>query len=140
MTLEEELSDAPAELAVDGFATPAVRRARAWLSRTLEPGSVLAWRFVERVGAVAAVQRIRSGEAPAEVVRLVGARAGIDESLADLRAAERYGARLVVPEDDEWPAFPLHALVLAAAQEPDAPGAQTDRTRSLAPPLALWVR
>lgn len=140
MTLDEELAEAPPELAIDGFAAPTVRRARAWLSRTLEPGSILAWRFVERVGAVDAVRRIRTGEAPAEVVRLAGARAGSDESLADLRAAERCGGRLVVPEDAEWPAFPLHSLVLAAAQEPDAPDRQTDRTRSLAPPLALWVR
>lgn len=140
MTLDEELADAPAELAVEGLATPAVRRARAWLSRALEPGSVAAWRFVERVGAVAAVRQIRSGAAPPDVLRLVGVRAREDESLADLRAAARCGGRLVVPEDDEWPAYPLHSLVVAVGEEPDDPARQTDRTRSLAPPLALWVR
>ena len=48
--------------------------------------------------------------------RSSGARAGQDESLADLRRAERCGARLVVPEDDEWPALPLHALTVAVGR------------------------
>ena len=137
MSLDEEQAGAPAQPAVEGLATPAVRRARAWLSRALEPGSVAAWRFVERVGAVAAVRQIRCGEAPPGVLRLIGVRAAQDESVADLRAAERCGGRLVVPEDEEWPAYPLHSLVLAVAEEPDDPGRQTERTRSLVPPLAL---
>jgi DNA processing protein len=70
----------------------------------------------------------------------VGARAATDESLADLRNAERCGGRLVVPEDDEWPALPLHSLTLAVADEPSEPGHVSDRTRALVPPLALWVR
>ena len=64
---------------------------------------------------------IRSGRAPGRILGLVGARAQQDESLTDLRQAERCGARLVTPEDDEWPAVPLHALVLATAGEPDEP-------------------
>jgi DNA processing protein len=70
----------------------------------------------------------------------VGARAAQDQSVADLRRAERCGARLVVPEDDEWPAYPLHALTLAVAEEPEDPKHQSDRTLALVPPLALWVR
>ena len=140
MSLDEDLADAPAEVAVDGVATPAVRRARAWLSRTLEPGSVDLWRFVDRVGAVEAVRRIRAGAAPSSVLGRAGARAAEDRSLVDLRLADRVGARLVVPEDDEWPALPLHALTVAVAREPEDPGRRTDRTRALVPPLALWVR
>ena len=64
----------------------------------------------------------------------------MDESLADLRRAERCGARLVTPEDDEWPALPLHALVLATAAEPEDPKHQSARTVAPVPPLALWVR
>ncbi|WP_369134408.1 DNA-processing protein DprA [Modestobacter sp. I12A-02662] len=119
---------------------PAVRRARAWLSRAAEPGSVVFWRFVDREGPLEAVRRIRSGRAPAPVLGLVGARAQQDQSLADLRRAERCGARLVVPEDDEWPAFPLHSLTLATAAEPDDPKEQSPRTVAPVPPVALWVR
>ena len=74
------------------------------------------------------------------VQALVGARAGQDESLADLRRAERCGARLVVPEDDEWPALALHALTLAVAEEPGDRRSQADRTVALVPPVGLWVR
>ena len=121
-------------------AAPGVRKARAWLSRAFEPGSVAAWRFVERSGPVAAMSALRSGTAPTEVQALAGERAGDDVSEEDLRRAERCGARLVVPEDDEWPAMPLHCLTVATgAAGPDG-GGQPDRTLSLVPPLALWVR
>jgi DNA processing protein len=131
VTLDEDLEEA------DGHA---LRRARAWLSRAVEPGTIDSWRYVDDVGPVEAVRRIRSGRAPVRIGALVGARARQDESLADLRRAERCGARLVVPEDDEWPAFPLHSLTLAAADEPVDPKEQSKRTVALVPPLALWVR
>jgi DNA processing protein len=131
MTLDEALADGgPA----------AVRRARAWLSRAVEPGTIDFWRFVDFSGPVEAVRRLRSGTAPERIRALVGARVDQDESLADLRRAERCGARLIVPEDDEWPALPLHSLTLATADEPDDPRSQSERTLALVPPLALWVR
>jgi DNA processing protein len=71
---------------------------------------------------------------------VVGARAGGDESLADLRRAERCGARLVVPEDVEWPGLTLHALTVAVAEEPSDRRSQSDRTVAPVPPLGLWVR
>ena len=72
---------------------------------------------------------------------LVGARAERDESLADLRRAERCGARLVVPGG--------RRVAGPAAARPD-PGrrgrtrrtagrSRTGRSRSV-PPVALWVR
>src|SRR4051794_5642768 len=131
MTLDEDL-------ALGGPA--AVRRARAWLSRAVEPGTIDFYRFVDAVGPVEAVRRIRSGGAPDRIRALVGARAEQDESLADLRRAERCGARLVVPEDDEWPALPLHALTVAVGEEPEDPEDQSDRTTAPVPPIALWVR
>ncbi|MCW2699176.1 MAG: protecting protein DprA [Blastococcus sp.] len=131
MTLDEALADGgPA----------AVRRARAWLSRAVEPGTIDFWRFVDSGGPVDAVRRIRSGTAPERIRALVGARAEQDESLPDLRRAERCGARLVVPEDDEWPALALHALTVAVSEEPEDHGAQSDRTLAPVPPVALWVR
>jgi DNA processing protein len=135
--LDADLAEAAA---APGERTPGLMRARAWLSRAVEPGMIDAWRFVDRLGPVEAVRLIRSGRAPDRILGLVGARAGSDESLTDLRRAERCGARLLVPEDDEWPAYPLHSLTLATAEEPDAATEQSDRTKALVPPLALWVR
>ncbi len=136
--LDEDLA---AALAEPGSASGAagLRRARAWLTRAAEPGSLPLWRFVEDAGPVAAVQALRRGAAPEAVRALVGVRAAEDASLADLRRAERCGARLVVPEDEEWPALPLHSLTLAAYA---GGGSERlpDRTTALVPPVALWVR
>ncbi len=118
----------------------AVRRARAWLSRAAEPGSVAVWRFVERVGPVQAVRLLRAGAAPEAVQALVGVRAEQDASLADLHRAERCGARLVVPEDDEWPALALHALTVAVTSGGTDTAEMGDRTTAPVPPVALWVR
>ena len=118
-----------------------VRLARAWLSRAVEPGSVAMWQFVTEAGPVVAAATLRAGRAPRAVQALVGARAGADEALDDLARAQRCGARLVVPEDDEWPAATLHSLTLSALQQQAEDGDRPrDRTRSLVPPLALWVR
>lgn len=118
----------------------AVRRARAWLSRAAEPGSLVFWRFVEQAGPVEAVRLLRAGVAPAAVQALVGVRAQQDASLPDLRRAQRCGGRLVVPEDDEWPADPLHALTVASTADPIDAEEMTDRTKAPVPPVALWVR
>ncbi|MGY1803610.1 DNA-processing protein DprA [Blastococcus sp. SYSU D00922] len=135
MNLDEDLEEG-----VASGGGPARRRARAWLSRAVEPGTIDLWRYVEDVGPVEAVRRLRSGRAPERIRSLVGARADEDVTLADLARAERCGARLVIPEDDEWPALPLHALTVAVSAEPEEPRNQSDRTKALVPPLALWVR
>jgi DNA processing protein len=139
MTLDEDLEEAAAA-SRPGEVHPGLRRARAWLSRAVEPGTIDFWRYVDDVGPVEAVRRVRAGLAPERIRALVGARAGQDASLADLRRAERCEARLVVPEDDDWPAFPLHSLVLATAEQSEDPARQAKRTHALVPPLALWVR
>ncbi|MGY1739800.1 MULTISPECIES: DNA-processing protein DprA [unclassified Blastococcus] len=137
-------TDLDADLATGAGGSPAatavVRRARAWLSRAAEPGSVGFWRFVEEAGPVDAVRRLRAGRAPDAVQALVGVRAQQDASLVDLRRAERCGARLVVPEDDEWPALALHALTVASAEQPAGSREMSDRTKAPVPPVALWVR
>jgi DNA processing protein len=138
LPLEEDLAAALAEPgSADGAA--GLRRARAWLTRAAEPGSVDLWRFVDDAGPAGAVRALRAGTAPESIRVLVGARAEQDASLADLRRAERCGARLVVPEDGEWPALALHPLTLAAHAGGDDP-TQRDRTTALVPPVALWVR
>ena len=136
MNLDEDLEEA----ATSGESGPGLRRARAWLSRAVEPGTIDFWRYVQDVGPVDAVRRTRAGQAPERIRSLVGARADQDATLADLARAERCGARLVVPEDDEWPALPLHALTVAMAAEPVDSKSQSDRTKAPVPPLALWVR
>ncbi|MCZ2829442.1 DNA-processing protein DprA [Modestobacter sp. VKM Ac-2986] len=124
-----------------GGATADVRLARAWLSRAVEPGSVAMWQFVTEAGPVVAAEALRAGRAPAAVQALVGARAQEDVSLDDLARVQRSGGRLVVPEDDEWPAAALHCLTLAALRQQTDDGSRPrDRTTSLVPPLALWVR
>ena len=136
--LDEAMEAAAAGGGTDPLA--GVRRARAWLSRAAEPGTVDLWRLVDDVGPVEAVRRLRAGSASERLCALVGVRRETDESLGDLRRAELCGARLVVPEDDEWPAFALHALSIQATQEPTDPKRQTKRTEALVPPLGLWVR
>jgi DNA processing protein len=136
--LDEDLAGALAEPG-SADAAAGLRRARAWLTRAAEPGSLAVWRFVEDVGPVEAARALRRGTAPQAVQALVGARAAEDASLPDLHRAERCGARLVVPEDDEWPALPLHPLTLAAYAGGDDER-RPDRTTALVPPLALWVR
>jgi DNA processing protein len=89
---------------------------------------------------VQAVRAIRAGSATERIRSIVGVRAAQDESLADLARAERCGARLVIPEDDEWPALPLHGLTVATSREPDDHRDQPDRTLAPVPPVALWVR
>jgi DNA processing protein len=139
MTLDEDLEEAATGAEADLAVGPGLRRARAWLSRAVEPGTIDFWRYVEDVGPVEAVRRLRAGRAPERVRSLVGARAEQDATLADMTRAERCGARLVIPEDDEWPAVPLHALTVAVGAEPDDPKHQSGRTMAPVPPLALWV-
>jgi DNA processing protein len=106
-----------------------VRLARAWLTRTAEPGNAALWRYVDQYGPVEAVGRLRAGDAPAAVA--AGVEVGVDAAFAaaDLDEAEVDGERLVGPEDPEWPAGALRAVAAAAAAGDDA----------LVPPLALWV-
>jgi DNA processing protein len=139
-TLEEAMEAAVGERPDGPTAPPGVRRARAWLSRAAEPGNVDLWRLVEDVGPVEAVRRLRAGTAGERLRGLVGSRREDDRTVGDLGVAARCGARLVVPEDDEWPAFAIHALSLRAAEEPEEPKGRTKRTEALIPPLALWVR
>jgi len=125
---------------VIGEVDPDVRLARAWLSRAVEPGSIEVWRFVTQAGPLAAWSRLRAGTAPRDVQALAGARAAEDVSAEDLRRVERCGGRLVVPEDDEWPALALHCLTVAAQRAVPVGDRKPDRTVALVPPLALWVR
>lgn len=111
-------------------ATDTERRARAWLSRAVEPGDAATFALVRLVGAAEAVRLIRVRRAPPSVLAAVGSRWDDDVAERDLAAADRRGIRLVVPDDAEWPASALHPMELALER-----GVQ-----GLAPPLAVWAR
>ena len=86
------------------------RIARAVLLRIAEPANSALIDHVDRVGVVQAVDDIRRG-APLTGVEVDGLRHRLQTASgeADLESAARRGARLVCPEDAEWPA-PLNDL------------------------------
>jgi DNA processing protein len=103
-----------------------VRLARAYLSRVAEPPAPA----LATAGPVEAARLVRAGDVSAEVGAETGSRRGVDHAEADLVAAAAVGARLVVPEDEEWPHWQLAALTLAGRRHADW----------AVPPLALWAR
>nr|MDT0661482.1 DNA-processing protein DprA [Micromonospora sp. DSM 115978] len=116
-----------------------VRLAHAALTWIAEPGTWAVHRMVERDGPVTALRRVLDGDIPDDRLRsAVTARlaAGDPRRVAEdaLDRTDRLGARLVTPEDDEWPTRLADLARLAL----------TDRDRRVdqetAPPLCLWVR
>jgi DNA processing protein len=106
-----------------------------WLA---EPGNRTVWALVQEHGAPAAVEMMAAGEVPDASLRaaVLAKLAGHDpRRLADaaLRKAERLGARIVVPADDEWPGQ-VDSLALL---DPEPPG---QVNRDVRPPLCLWAR
>lgn len=106
------------------------RLARAYLLRAAEPPAPALTVFVAEAGPVDAATAVRKGTCPQRVAEETAARRELDLARDDLAAGGRLGARLVIPEDDEWPAWPLLSLQLAHGRG----------VPSAAPPLALWVR
>lgn len=113
-----------------GGAAPEVLLARAYLVRVAEPPAPGLVAFVARHGAVEAAERVRTGQVPDVVAQETVARKGNYAPERDLADAAHYGARLVVPEDDEWPGWPLLSLEIATGRG----------VAGLSPPLGLWVR
>ncbi|PPK63986.1 DNA-processing protein DprA [Actinokineospora auranticolor] len=107
-----------------------IQLARAFLMRVAEAPGVALGALVERVGPVAAAARVRGGDVPSGVRDETSAREGVELAEADLARAAEVGARLVVPEDPEWPSWPLLCLA----------NARNRGLRWAGPPLGLWVR
>ncbi|MEU5525804.1 DNA-processing protein DprA [Micromonospora chersina] len=112
------------------------RVALTWLA---EPGTWSVHRLVDQLGPVAALDLLLAGGAPDRALRsAVTARSGEGEARAvaeqALARTERLGARVVTPDDEEWPArvADLRALRLSGA------GRRVDL--ETAPPLCFWVR
>ena len=123
-----------------GMSAMADRRlARVALTWLTEPGTRLVHQLVARLGPVATLELLLDGEAPDSTLRsAVAARSAGGDARAVAEQAlthtERLGARVVTPEDDEWPARvdDLHRLRL--------PGAERRVDLETAPPLCFWVR
>src|SRR3954470_4814532 len=117
--------------------------ARAFVNRVAEPASVPLWIAVRRDGPVEVARAIREGRAGSLVSEAVAARAATADPYADLEAAQRHGARLVVPESAEWPHFAFSALESAGERRGQRWGGverkQPERGEPI-PPLALWIR
>jgi DNA processing protein len=94
--------------------------ARLFLLRATEPPALAVCDYAAVHGPVDTIVRIRSGTAPEAVLgEITRPDARIDD---DLRALDNGTARLVTPEDDDWPVGRLTCLSRRGA------------------PLALWVR
>src|SRR5882762_6135867 len=85
----------------------AVRLARAYLLAVAEPPAPALAEFVEVLGPVDAAAQVRRGEVPEPVAKETSARREWDRGAAHLRAAEAIGARLLIPEDEDWPVGPF---------------------------------
>jgi len=114
------------------------RMARVALTWLAEPGNRAVWQLVEAAGAEATLNRLLRGDIPESTLRaavISRSAAGDPRRLAEaaLRRADRLGARVVVPADEEWPT----TVDILATLEVEG-GNHIDRgTR---PPLCLWVR
>ncbi|MFT4042041.1 MAG: DNA-processing protein DprA [Gordonia sp. (in: high G+C Gram-positive bacteria)] len=106
-------------------------RAWAYLTAVAEPPCEPLRKLVAAVGAVEAAAAVRTRKVPAgheAVLTATRARAATDDSARHLERADRLGARLVTPDDPEWPGWSLLAL------------SQLDHSIREREPLALWVR
>jgi DNA processing protein len=97
-------------------------RARLFLLRAAEPPAPVIHHYVAVHGPVDTVAHIQRGIAPRAVLAEITRRDPQIED--DLRALDKGTARLLTPEDPEWPAGRLDAL--------NRPGSSA--------PLGLWVR
>jgi len=113
------------------------RLARVALSTLVEPGNRALWTRVAEHGPVRVLDGLLTGGAWEELRRAAGARLDASDprevAAQSLARARRLGARVVTPEDDEWPAQ-LDQLggIGRDGREPVE--------RDTAPPLCLWVR
>ena len=107
-----------------------MRRTRAYLSRVAEPPAPALSELISEAGPVRAARLVAAGHVSPRVYAETAARRGDDRADADLCAVAALDARLVIPEDAEWPveAFTCFATPTAQAD---------DRWRA---PVALWVR
>ena len=107
-----------------------IRRARAYLLGVAEPPAPALAALIGAYGPLEAADLVKAGDVPTRVRDETLARRHLDRLDRDLDNAEQAGARLVVPEDDDWPAWEL--LSLAHGRD--------HGLRWASVPIGLWVR
>src|SRR5690242_969136 len=116
----------------------AVRLARIALACLVEPGTRLVYELVAQGGPVEALARLVDADPGTEVGAAVAARISRADprqlAASVLARTTRLGARVVTPEDDEWPAC------LADLRLLPRPGSEQRTDRDGYPPVCLWVR
>jgi DNA processing protein len=114
------------------------RLARVALGLLVEPGSRALWTRVAEHGPVRVLEGLLEHGRDELLKQVAGPRLDSADprrqAEAVLARTHRLGARVVTPEDDEWPA-PLEQLIGICR-----PGADDPVDRDAAPPLCLWVR
>ncbi|CRK59181.1 Rossmann fold nucleotide-binding protein Smf possibly involved in DNA uptake [Alloactinosynnema sp. L-07] len=105
-----------------------IRAARAYLLGVAEPPAPALNAFIDTHGPVVAAQRIAARDAPTPVLDITSARHSVNGD-DDIAAMAGIGARLVIPEDAEWPDAQLRPLTTCAPS-----------LRCPGTPIALWVR
>ncbi|GAA0632833.1 DNA-processing protein DprA [Kutzneria viridogrisea] len=106
--------------------TDPVRLARAYLLRVAEPPAPSLVALINEEGPVRAAELVRRGAVAEETA----ARCHLDLAEQDLARADARGARLLTPEDPDWPGWQL--LSLRAARTRGVPG--------MVEPIALWFK
>lgn len=107
-----------------------IRLARAYLLAVAEPPAPAMAALIAECGPVEAAGRIRDGAVPEAVAKETAARGSREVTDADVARAQEAGMRLIIPEDDEWPHWPLLSLQVA-----DGRG-----IAGMTCPIALWGR
>ncbi|MEU8424542.1 DNA-processing protein DprA [Micromonospora sp. NPDC048835] len=115
------------------------RLARVALTWLAEPGTRAVHHLVEQHGPVATLDLLLDGGSPdSRLHNTVAARSAAGDArtvaVEALERAARLGARLVTPDDEEWP---TQVASLAALRLPDVSRRVDGET---APPLCFWVR
>lgn len=116
----------------------AARRARVALGWLVEPGSLPLWLRIAEHGPVRVLDGLLATGRENPLRQAAGARLGAADPRAAAEAAlartRRLGARVVIPEDDEWPRQLDQLIRICTA------GGKDPIDRDAAPPLCLWAR
>lgn len=111
--------------------------ARVALAHLAEPGNRDMGILVDIHGPIDALARLKAGDIPHRLLRVVSARlAAADPLETAARLVERtdqLGGRIIVPEDDEWPTQ-VDDLRRISVESPNR------ADRDVYPPLCMWVR
>jgi DNA processing protein len=113
------------------------RVARIVLAHATEPGRRDLGELVRSVGPVAALELVRAGNIPPSLLEVVTTRLSTLDPVAYatrvIDLATRIGARIITPEDEEWPPQ-IDDLVTISSLSGNTIERDTD------PPQAIWLR